>query len=123
MAQPLAFIIEDNQDQALIFSRSLEMASFETKVFTDGAVAQERLTDTVPALVVLDLHVPNVAGEALFRQIRASRRLEKTLVLLATADASLAEELEPEADLVLLKPISFAQLSQMAARFHDYLTR
>jgi two-component system OmpR family response regulator len=120
MTQPLALIIEDNQDQALVFSTALEMAGFQTESIADGAAAQARLADTTPAIIVLDLHIPHITGEALFRQIRASKRLKNTYVLLATADASLAEELRPEADLVLLKPISFAQLNLLAKRFHDH---
>jgi CheY-like chemotaxis protein len=63
------------------------------------------------------LHIPSVTGETLLRQIRADPRLAETRVLLATADALRAEMYRPEVDLVLLKPISFSQLSELAARF------
>ncbi len=44
-------------------------------------------------------------------------RLAEVYVILATADAQVAEELRSQADLVLLKPISFFQLNQLAERF------
>jgi hypothetical protein len=45
--------------------------------------------------------------------------LSKTLVILATADYRTAEDLRDEADLVLLKPISFKQLRDLTARFRQ----
>ncbi|MBE2221220.1 MAG: response regulator transcription factor [Anaerolineae bacterium] len=114
--KPLALIIEDNQDQNLVFTTALNQAGFETESILDGATAQLRLTEVVPEVVVLDLHIPDVNGEILLRQIRSDKRLAKVRVMLATADASLAKDLQSQADIVLLKPISFSQLSKLAIR-------
>ena len=114
--KPLALIIEDNQDQNLVFTTAMNQAGFETESILEGYAAQVRLTEVVPALVVLDLHIPGVNGETLLRQIRSDKRLAGVRVMLATADASLAKDLQSQADLVLLKPISFAQLSQLGHR-------
>ena len=83
----------------------------------DGAVAQKRLEEIIPDLIVLDLHIPNVPGNILLKQIRADERLKETRVFLATADANMAEQLRDQAELVLLKPIGFAQLRELAERF------
>jgi two-component system, OmpR family, phosphate regulon response regulator PhoB len=112
-----AFIIEDNEDQNLIFTTSLQRAGYETESFYDGKKAQSRLLETVPDIVILDLQVPYVSGRLLLEQIRQDPRLAEVRVFLATADAEQAQSLESEADLVLLKPISFSQLSQLAKRF------
>jgi len=115
--KPLALIIEDDRKQATIFDQALRMAEFETEIIRDGKAALERLAVTVPALVVLDLHLPYVSGDDILRQIRADERLAKTRVILATADPRMAEHLQEESDLALLKPISFGQLRDLAARF------
>lgn len=114
--RPLALVVEDNEDQNLVFTMALHHAGYKTESFKDGLMAQKRLAEITPAVVVLDLHVPGVNGEVLLGQIRSSRQLKDTRVILATADAGLASLLQPEADLILLKPISFAQLNKLAVR-------
>ena len=115
-AKPTAYVVEDNPDAYIVFTKALEMAGYDVDGAQDGAVAQQRLTEIVPYLVLLDLHMPNVTGAMLLSQIRADARLENTRVWLVTADARLAKELSEDVDLVLLKPISFVQLNQLAER-------
>ncbi|MBN1991914.1 MAG: response regulator transcription factor [Anaerolineae bacterium] len=116
MANPLAFIIEDDDKLATIFAEALRMAEFETEVVQDGHTALTRLANTTPAVVVLDLHLPHVSGQEILQQIRGDERLAKTRIILATADALMAEHLRQKADLVLIKPISFSQLRDLSAR-------
>ncbi len=115
--KPLALIIEDHADQNIVFTTALKKAGYSTESILDGITAQKRLLEIAPQLIILDLHIPGVSGDALLEQIRNDPRLENALVILATADAALADVLQPQADLVLLKPISFAQLSELASRF------
>lgn len=116
MTNPLALIIEDDPKLGDIFALSLQAAEFETEIVTDGGKARTRLTEIVPHIIVLDLHLPQVSGEQLLRQIKADQRLNSTKVMLTTADAQAAEYLQAESDLVLLKPISPAQLRDLAKR-------
>jgi CheY-like chemotaxis protein len=115
--KPLAYIVEDNKDTVTIFRGALEMAQYEVEVAYDGAVAQNYLAEFVPDLIILDLHVPNVPGDILLQQIRSDERLKDTRVFLATADANMAAQLRDQAELVLLKPIGFSQLKELAQRF------
>ncbi len=114
--RPIALIVEDNEDQNLVFTMALSYAGYKTESFHDGLLAQKRLAEISPAVVLLDLHVPGVKGETLLGEIRSSRQHSRTRVILATADAGLAALLQPEADLILLKPVSFAQLNKLAVR-------
>jgi DNA-binding response OmpR family regulator len=115
--KPLALIIEDDQDQAFIFSRSLEMAGYQAEAILNGEVAQKRLMETVPALIVLDIHLPGVDGPELLKQIRADRRLDKATIIILTADGRMAEKPQDQATLTIIKPVGFAELSTLAARF------
>lgn len=115
--KPLALVIEDNEDQNLVFTTALRQAGYQVDSFFNGETAQQRLTEAVPEMVILDLHMPDVDGNVILGQIRADKRLLHTRVILATADAAFADSLHPQADLVLLKPISFSQLSQLASRY------
>lgn len=118
MSSPFGLIIEDDEDLAMIFEGALTEANFDTEVISDGQAALTRLAEIVPDVIVLDLHLPHVSGGNILHQIRADERLANTRVMLATADAIRAEGLRNEADLVLLKPISFGQLTMLAARMH-----
>jgi DNA-binding response OmpR family regulator len=114
MSLPLALIIEDEVDLADIFTAALEAAGFATETITDGEIALSRLRATEPQVVVLDLHLPSVDGLQILEYIRGDQRLENTHIIIASADAALAQTLE--ADLVLLKPISFGQLRDLTKR-------
>lgn len=118
MSKPLALIIEDEEMLATIFEQALAMAEYETEVIRDGRDAETRLEEVIPAVITLDLHLPHVSGEELLAQIRADERFAKTKVIIATADARMGEYLDKRADLVLIKPIRFSQLRDLAARLH-----
>ena len=116
MSKPLALIIEDDFDAGAIMSEALSAAGFTVELFRDGTTAQKRLAGQPPQLIALDLHLPGVNGQTLLRQIRSDDRLAQTRVMLVTADDHLGRSLQKEANFVLLKPISFTQLWQLAQR-------
>jgi DNA-binding response OmpR family regulator len=111
-----ALIIEDDADLAIIFAEAIKAAGFETQIIRDGRIALTQLVTSAPSIVVLDLHLPNVSGATILDRIRADARLTQTLVIVTTADARLADMLQTKADLVLVKPISFGQLRDLAKR-------
>jgi len=111
-----ALIIEDDRDLALIFAQALQAAGFATGIVRDGDDALARLAVVTPDIVVLDLHLPRISGADILREIRADERLAQTRVIVATADPRMADMLQDQPDLVLLKPISFSQLRDLAAR-------
>jgi CheY-like chemotaxis protein len=118
--KPLALIIEDDPDAAAIFSAALEAADFEIEIVSTGDKALERLTVTEAMVVVLDMHLPHVAGPDILRYIRADARLKELQVIIATADPSMVDTLQEEVTLVLLKPISFSQLRDLAKRLRQH---
>lgn len=116
MSNLFALIIEDDQDLAIIFAMALQEAGFETQIVRTGDTALMWLSSSTPDVVILDLHLPRVSGEELLERIHADERLTESKVIIATADPQLGELLQDEADLVLLKPIGFSQLRDLAAR-------
>ena len=78
--------------------------------------AVARLAVTTPDLVVLDLHLPGIAGTDILRRIRADARLAETRVIIVTGDPLEAEGVRDQADLVLIKPVGFDQLRGLATR-------
>lgn len=116
MTKPFALIIEDDPDLSDIFSQALIVAGYETEIIQDGQIALQRLDTAQAIVIVLDLHLPNVSGETILKRIRADSNFEKTRVIVTTADTVMAEFLRDKADIVLVKPVSFGQLRDLASR-------
>lgn len=112
----LAMVIEDDFDASVIFAKALEVLGFQTEVIDSGEKAVERLKAVVPEIVLLDLHLPEILGTTILRNIRADERLSKTLIIVATADPRSADLIQDSADLVLIKPTTFSQVRDLAAR-------
>lgn len=113
---PLAFVIEDDADLAIIFAKAVEAAEYQVEIIHSGDTAMQRLNETVPDIVVLDLNLPYVSGVTILDYIRTDERLRKTSIILATANYALAQSIEDRADLVLVKPITFSQLRDLTSR-------
>ncbi len=116
MTEFLALVVEDDSDLAQLFAMALRDAGFKTQVVLSGDAAMERLETIVPDLVVLDLFLPHVSGADILSHIRADERLTGTRVIVVTASVRAAEALHEQADLVLVKPLDFIQLRDLAVR-------
>ena len=114
--EKLAFIIEDDYDASVIFSKALEVNGVKTETIKSGDLALKRLSETVPDLVLLDLHLPEVGGAKVLAHIRADERLREIPVIVITADPGLAETIRQETELVLLKPTTFSQVRSFTSR-------
>ncbi len=111
-----ALVIEDDLDLVTIFSKAMEAGGYEVEAITNGSAALKRLEGDPPALVVMDMHLPGVDGVALHHKIKSDERFKKTQLIIVTADAVLADTLRDGFDLILLKPISYVQLRDLAQR-------
>ncbi len=116
MTKIFALVVEDDPDPSDIFSKALQAAGFEVESVLDGQVAQERLKEATPNVVVLDIHLPHVDGSTLLKQIHADERLRKTRIILATTDSACAEQYRSMANIVMVKPITFSSLRDLSAR-------
>ncbi len=116
MSKPFALIVEDHVDSAIIFSEALKEAGFETETVRTGDAAVVRLSTAKPDVIVLDLGLPRVSGIEILERIRSDPRLAETRVVVATAHPQLTDGVRRQADIVLIKPISFSQLRDMAGR-------
>ncbi|NDJ61659.1 MAG: response regulator [Chloroflexi bacterium] len=112
----LALVIEDDYDAALIFAKALQVVGFQTEEIHNGSHALARLAETTPNMIILDLHLPEVNGMSIIQSIRSDERLADILVIIASADPRMADLVQQEADLVLIKPTTFSQVRDLARR-------
>ena len=111
-----ALLVEDDQLLLDLYDRALTAAGYQVTMVTDGQQALDYLAQHVPYLVILDLHLPKRSGEEVLRYIRTETRLAEIKVIIASADAALANWLDQQADFVLNKPVTYSQLRALTLR-------
>lgn len=108
-SRPILVVDDDHKIVALVRTY-LERDGYRVSVAHDGRTALERAHADPPALVVLDIMLPELDGLEVMRRLRAESDVP---ILLLTARGSLPERiigLERGADDYLAKPFSPAEL-------------
>lgn len=118
---PLAYVIEDDKNLSTAFAEAVLAASYKTVVIRNGLEAMARLKEQIPATIILDLHIPGINGLDLLNYLRSDARFNSVKVIVTTADDRKAIELHELADLILIKPVGFHQLRDMAMRMNPVL--
>lgn len=109
-------VIEDTVELANIFVEILELNGLRVEGIFDGAIAMERLKVVIPDLILLDMHLPNVSGLEILAYVRETPRLKNTKIVAITANALLTVDLMEKVDLLLIKPVTVTQISELATR-------
>jgi DNA-binding response OmpR family regulator len=112
-----ALVIEDDEGLSELFAEAVDSAGFRPYIARDGDLARARLVELTPRLVVLDLHLGGSSGADILSFIRGEPALAGTCVIIASADERTIKLLEDQADLALVKPVTFTQLRDLASRF------
>ncbi len=78
-------VVEDDADTRRWLSRALEGEGWQVAEAENGRVALERLVETPPDLIVLDLMMPEMDGFEFLSQLRRDQTLRKVPVVVITA--------------------------------------
>lgn len=116
MPKPFAMIIEDDRDTVALFRHVLDFAGFKTEIVLRGEKAMERLDIVTPDIILLDLSLPGVSGNVILEKIHREDRLKDIPVIVVTGHSHMAMGLQSESDLILLKPVSVDQLTNLILR-------
>ncbi|MBS0331943.1 MAG: response regulator [Proteobacteria bacterium] len=89
-------MVEDDEGHARLIERNIRRAGISNAIrhFTDGSTALQYLEDAAdgpalngPALVLLDLNLPDMSGTDILARIKSNARLKRTpVVVLTTTD-------------------------------------
>jgi CheY-like chemotaxis protein len=117
MAEPrsLVLVVEDEPETRKLLRKYLEKLGAEVLEAVSGKAALAVLETRLPALVCLDLMLPEISGYDVCERMRAIPRLQGVPVLVISAraqppDRALAEELGANA--YLIKPIRWNTFSE-----------
>jgi PleD family two-component response regulator len=94
----------------------LDMTGYQTEIVLDGGEAMKRLDSLRPDILLLDLYLPTVSGVQILDRMHNDPRLTSVPVVVITANPQAVGGLPIEPDLVLLKPVNLAQLSNLVQR-------
>ncbi|MCG3207421.1 MAG: Sensory transduction protein regX3 [Anaerolineae bacterium] len=102
-------VVDDDHDIVRLVRAYLEKSGYEVLVAYDGASALQVLRRDRPALVVLDLMLPDRDGWDITRSLRTDSQLAETPIIMLTAridDADKIVGLELGADDYITKPFN-----------------
>jgi len=124
-ADTLIVIVEDDDDIRELLEYNLKKEGFPTMPFNDsvGVVDNLEASAKLPDLILLDLMLPGGSGISLCQEIRKSKKLKHTPVLMVTAkseESDIVYGLEKGADDYIIKPFSPREL---LARVKSHLRR
>ncbi|MBL8920529.1 MAG: response regulator [Myxococcaceae bacterium] len=110
---PTILIVDDEPDLAGLVEFHLAQAGFGTAVATTAEQALQLAAKVKPALVVLDLMLPDLSGREVCRRLRADPATRGTAVLMLTARGDEHDRIdgfEAGADDYVTKPFSPREL-------------
>jgi two-component system, OmpR family, response regulator RegX3 len=103
-------VVEDEESLADSVRYNLEREGYAVAVATDGRRALERFRTEPPALVILDLMLPEVSGLDVCRTIRTESNVPIIMVTAKDSEADKVTGLELGADDYVTKPFSMREL-------------
>ena len=106
-------VVDDDAKIVRLVRTYLERDGFSVVTAADGPAALEAIETHAPALVVLDLMLPELDGRAVIRAVRRDEEAGRTPILVLSARSSTIDRiagLEDGADDYLPKPFSPAEL-------------
>ncbi len=110
---PKVLIVEDEKDLLRTLEYNFRQEGFEVIATTHGRRAMEMAADQLPALVLLDLMLPDVQGTEVCRHIKADPKTKHVQVIMLTAKGEEVDRVvgfELGADDYVTKPFSVREL-------------
>ena len=115
----LVLIVEDHADTQTCVAEQLTDIGFEVMTASDGESAMRLIHERRPALLYLDMNLPNVSGYDVCEQIRADPSLQDMLIVMTSAQTSIAVRaacIEAGADAFVPKPFQLDVFAEMIER-------
>ncbi len=110
MSASRILVVEDDRKVAGLIRLYLEHAGYAVEDVADGRSGLERALATAPALVVLDVMLPELDGFAVCRRLREVSDVPVLLVTARSAEEDRLEGLDLGADDYIVKPFSPREL-------------
>lgn len=112
-----AVVLDDDPDVSGLLALLLEDLGFEVEVLREAARAVARVREAPPHVMLVDVELPGLSGNAAVYQLRAHGYAGRIITLSATAtEEARAAALAAGADFYLTKPINLEQFVRVLQR-------
>ncbi len=113
-------VVEDNDMNMQLVEYLLEEGGFDILKATSGEEALQVTSDTVPDLILMDIHLPGMDGLSVVREMKGNGRTKDVPILALTAHAMRGDKdrfLEAGCDGYISKPIDVKTFIPSIERF------
>lgn len=110
--QPKLLIVEDDPTLLEVWRTIFSTRGWDVTLASTIAEGLDRL-DPAPDYLILDLHLPDGAGEAVLRRVRDAGLKTRVAVTTGSDDASRLAALEPEA--LFRKPVDVVDIWRLGS--------
>ncbi|RPI98566.1 MAG: response regulator [Chloroflexi bacterium] len=99
-------IVDDDMTIRNLYRMVLQNAGYVVDEVTNGAEALKFLISHTPDVIIMDMLMPLLGGEAVIRRIRQMPALQDVKIVVVTAYPRFVKSAEfPQADRFLVKPV------------------
>lgn len=119
--KPKILLVDDEVEARSGLAHALKMKGYEVVEVGTGTEALARAKSEWPALIVLDVVLPDIPGTEVFDKLRADPITKAIPVLLLTAKPGVAEKLPPsyaQSDRMFEKP---GRVDDLLTLIHDMI--
>jgi len=116
-------IIDDNLDTVELLRKRFHAEGYDTEVAYDGEAGLNKIVDSDPDLVVLDVMMPQMDGYEVCRRVKGDESIKQIPILMLTSKSEIPDKvkgLDIGADDYLTKPFDY---KEVAARVRSLLTQ
>ena len=120
MSGEYVLVVEDNEMNMKLFRDILAASGYRTLEANTGAQAVELAKRHIPAIVLMDVRLPDLDGVEVLRRIRTDARTASLAVVAVTAQAMDGDRerfLRAGFDGYLPKPVDVAELLGVVGRY------
>jgi len=107
------YVVDDEPDMVELLATVLKGEGYDVETYTDGRAALARVLEDPPALLLLDLMMPDLDGFELLKLLRLDSRGKHVVVLVVSARTGHRAQLETlqlGANAYIYKPFSPREL-------------
>jgi CheY-like chemotaxis protein len=117
MPEPLrVLVVEDDEDLAAFIFLALQDAGYEVATAANGRAALEEVRRSPPAVVLLDLLMPEMDGWTFARECRRLSGPQASIVVMTAARDAAEAAASAGADAFLAKPFAVQEMIDLVGR-------